>query len=308
MASRHPALDRLVGRIPPRYLERLREYALLTRQDKPVGWLLLLWPTLWALWIAADGVPPLGILVIFTLGVLVMRSAGCAINDVADRKLDGRVARTRERPLAAGRVSTREAIGVFGVLGALAFLLVLMTNGKTIALSFAAVALAVVYPFMKRRTWWPQAWLGAAFGMSIPMAFTAVTNEWPPAVAWLLFVANVLWSMAYDTFYAMVDRDDDIAAGAKSTAILFGELDLVAIGVMFATFFLAMWLAGSRAEAGIWYRIGWLVAVAHAAWQLWAARDRSREACFRSFKSNAWLGGILFLGLAIDAATSQPAP
>jgi 4-hydroxybenzoate polyprenyltransferase len=293
--------DRLREKIPPHVRDRLREYALLTRQDKPVGWLLLLWPTWWALWIAAGGVPPIGTLVIFTLGVIVMRSAGCAINDIADRKLDAQVARTRDRPLAAGRVTTREAFGVFGALLVVALLLVLATNQKTILVSLGAVALAVLYPFMKRRTWWPQVWLGAAFGMSIPMAFTAVTNDWPPPIAWLLFVANVLWSTAYDTFYAMVDRDDDLRAGAKSTAILFGELDLVAIGLLFGAFLLAMWLVGTRAELGDWYRIGWLAAAAHAAWQIWFARDRSRTRCFVAFKSNAWLGGILFGGMAVDA-------
>ena len=294
-------LDRLRAKIPPHVLERLHQYALLTRQDKPVGWLLLLWPTWWALWLAADGVPPIGTLVIFTLGVIVMRSAGCVVNDIADRKLDAHVTRTRERPLAAGRVTTREALAVFAVLVAVAFLLVLLTNQKTVLLSFGAIALAAIYPYMKRHTWWPQVWLGAAFGMSIPMAFTAVTDAWPTPLAWLLFVANVLWSTAYDTFYAMVDRDDDLRAGAKSTAILFGDLDLVAIGVLFASFFLAMWLIGSRAELGTAYRWLWLAAALQAAWQLWYARDRSRERCFRAFKSNAWLGALLFAGFALAA-------
>ena len=293
---------RFFGWMPPRMWDRLREYALLTRQDRPIGWLLLLWPTYWALWLAAGGVPPLGALVVFTLGVVVMRSAGCVINDWADRWLDPNVERTRDRPLARGSVTPREALAVFAVLVAVAFGLVLLTNTKTVMLSGVAVALAVAYPFMKRRTWWPQVWLGAAFGMSIPMAYTAVTDAWPPPVAWLLFTANVLWATAYDTLYAMVDRDDDRRVGARSTAILFGELDLVAVGLMHASFLAAMYFAGARATLGLPYRIGVLVAALLCAWQLWYARERSRERCFAAFRSNHWVGLVLFAGIALDYA------
>ncbi len=286
----------------PHVYDRLREYALLTRQHRPVGWLLLLWPTWWALWLAAGGVPPLATLALFTLGVIVMRSAGCVINDYADRWLDPQVQRTRDRPLARGTVSGREALAVFAVLIALALLIVLATNTKTQILSGVAAALAIVYPYMKRRTWWPQLWLGMAFGMSIPMAYTAVTDAWPPPLAWLVFTANVLWATGYDTLYAMVDRDDDLRAGARSTAILFGELDLVAVGVLFASFLVALAFAGERAGLELAYRIALGVAAVICAWQLWYARDRSRERCFTAFRSNAWLGLVVFLGIALDYA------
>ncbi len=199
--------------------------------DRPIGALLLMWPTWWALWLAAKDFPPIGPLVIFTLGVFAMRSAGCAINDYADRKLDPQVARTAGRPIASGRVTPREALAIFGGLLLFSFILVLFTNKLTILLSFAGAALAAIYPFTKRYTNLPQVVLGAAFGWSIPMAFAAVTNTVPP-VAWLLFIANILWSVIYDTEYAMVDRDEDIKAGAKSTAILFADADLVIIGVL----------------------------------------------------------------------------
>jgi 4-hydroxybenzoate polyprenyltransferase len=298
-----PMPPRWAAWMGPRAWDRLGEYALLTRQDRPVGWLLLLWPTWWGLWLAAGGIPPWGVLVIFTLGVIVMRSAGCVINDYADRWLDPKVERTHARPLATGRVSPREALALFAVLVTLAFGLVWLTDPKTVQLSFAALALAIVYPFLKRHTYVPQLWLGAAFGMSIPMAFTAVTGEWPPALAWLAFAANILWSTAYDTLYAMVDRDDDLRAGAKSTAILFGELDLVAVGLLHASFLFAMWLVGARAELGLWYRVALGVAALAIAWQLWYARDRSPARCFTAFKSNHWLGLLLWLGMAVDLAT-----
>jgi 4-hydroxybenzoate polyprenyltransferase len=291
----------------PRVYERLGAYALLTRQDKPVGWLLLLWPTYWGLWLAAQGRPTIGTLLIFTLGVIVMRSAGCAINDYADRWLDHQVERTKTRPVASGRVSPREALAVCAALLMIALGLVLLTNRKTLYLAGAAAVLAVLYPFLKRRTYLPQLWLGAAFGMSIPMAFTAVTDLWPGALAWLAFSANILWSTAYDTWYAMVDREDDMRAGAKSTAILFGELDLVAIGVIHASFLLAMWLVGTRAELGLHYRIGWGVAALLCAAQIWYARDRSRARCFAAFKSNHWVGLVLFAGIVAHYALT-PAP
>jgi 4-hydroxybenzoate polyprenyltransferase len=286
----------------PRVYDRLREYALLTRQDRPIGWLLLLWPTCWGLWLAAHGLPPLGTLAIFGAGVIVMRSAGCVINDYADRWLDPQVARTAARPLAAGRVSGGEALALFAVLLLIALGLVLLTNRKTLILAGVALVLAVVYPFLKRRSYVPQIWLGAAFGMSVPMAFSAVTDAWPTPLAWLAFSANVLWSTAYDTYYAMVDRDDDRRAGARSTAILFGDLDLVAIGVIQGSFLLAMWLVGARAELGLAYRVGFAVAVALSVLQLVVARDRSRERCFAAFRMSHWIGAALFAGIAADYA------
>jgi 4-hydroxybenzoate polyprenyltransferase len=304
-ATRAPALP-----APPAWLafvspyawDRLREYALLTRQDRPIGWLLLLWPTYWGLWLAAEGLPPLGTLVVFTLGVLVMRSAGCAINDWADRWLDPRVERTRARPIAAGRVTPREALAVFGVLILIALGLVLLTNQKTIWLAGGAAALAVIYPFLKRHTYVPQLWLGAAFGMAVPMAFSAVTDQWPPPLAWLVFTANILWSTAYDTLYAMVDRDDDIKAGAKSTAILFGDLDLVAVGIIQASFLFAMLLAGQRAQLGQWYWGGLGLALAISILQLLLARKRDRAGSFAAFRASHWAGAALFLGMALDYA------
>lgn len=294
--------------LTPARRERLRQYALLTRQDRPVGWLLLLWPTWWGLWLAAAGTPPIGTLVVFTLGVIVMRSAGCIVNDYADRWLDSRVERTRARPLVAGTVSAREAAILFAVLVLVAFGLVLLTNAKTVYLSLAALALAVVYPFLKRHTYVPQLWLGAAFGMSIPMAFSAVTDAWPPPLAWLAFTANIVWSTAYDTFYAMVDRDDDIRAGARSTAILFGDLDLTAIGILEATFLAAMALVGQRASLGHWYFGALAIAALFSAWLVWRARGRSREAAFSSFRLSHYAGFVLWLGIVLDyALRTQPA-
>lgn len=293
---------RLFSFLSPRAWERLGAYALLTRQDRPIGWMLLMWPTGWGLWLAAKGFPPWGPLLIFTFGVLVMRGAGCAINDYADRWLDHQVQRTRERPLVSGRVSPREALGVFALLIVVALGLVLLTNQKTLILAGVAAILAVVYPFLKRHTYVPQLWLGAAFGMSIPMAFAAVTDAWPPPLAWLAFSANILWATAYDTYYAMVDRDDDLRAGAKSTAILFGELDLVAIGIVQGSFLVAMALVGSRAELGQGYFAGLAVAVGISAWQLWRARRRDGPGCFAAFRASHLVGLVLLIGMITDYA------
>jgi len=279
--------------------ERLPHYARLVRADKPIGTLLLLWPTLWGLWIAAKGMPPLGTLLIFVAGVWLTRSAGCVINDYADRWLDGQVERTKLRPLVTGQVSTREALIIFAVLMLVALFLVLLTNRLTILLSFAGIALAASYPFLKRYTWFPQVYLGIAFGWSIPMGFAAVSGEVPP-LAWLLFVANVLWSTAYDTWYAMVDREDDIRMGSRSTAILFGDIDLIAIGVLQVGFLASLALVGSRAELGLFWYAGLGVAGLLIAWQFWTARDRSREHCFRAFLHNNWVGMVVFVGLVVD--------
>jgi len=284
--------------LSPQARSRLSLYLAMIRFDRPVGWLLLLWPTWWGLWFASKGTPRLGLLLIFSAGVWLTRSAGCIVNDLADRWLDPHVQRTRERPLAAGSVSKGEALVVFAVLMLIAFGLVLLTNRTTVYLSLIALALAVSYPYMKRWTYLPQVYLGAAFGMSIPMAFSAVTGTVPP-LGWLLFVANVFWSTGYDTLYAMVDREDDLRAGAKSTAILFGDLDLVVIGIVYASFLLAMVFAGKQLALGTWYWSGVALAALLCAWQLWIARTRSREDCFRAFRLSHYAGMALWFGLAI---------
>ncbi|WP_343204484.1 4-hydroxybenzoate octaprenyltransferase [Rhodanobacter sp. PCA2] len=294
-------LDWLLARLPPRYREKTRDYLVLTRMDRPIGALLLLWPTWWALWLAAGDWPPLKPLAIFTLGVFAMRAAGCAINDYADRKLDPQVARTAGRPIASGRVTPREALVVFGVLLAFAFVLVLFTNRLTIELSFAGAALAAIYPFTKRWTYLPQVVLGAAFGWSIPMAFAAVAGTVPP-LGWLLFIANILWSLVYDTEYAMVDRDDDLKVGAKSTAILFGDADLPIIGILMATLLLAMVFVGQRAHLGWPYWLALLACAGLFAYQLWMIRTRERGPCLAAFRHNNWWGLVLWMGIALALA------
>ena len=286
---------------PIDWRERARNYALLMRLDKPIGWLLLLWPTYWGLWSAAKGMPSWSLLLIFTLGVIVMRSAGCVINDYADRWLDGRVQRTAQRPLVNGKVAPREALMVFGALMMLALLLVALTNALTMQLAVVGAALAIAYPYLKRHTHLPQLWLGAAFGWSVPMAYAAQKGE-VDQLAWLLFLGNVLWSTAYDTIYAMVDRDDDLKAGAKSTAILFDDLDTVAIGILHAGFLYAMWLAGTRLNLGHAFTIGWCAALAIIAVQHWIIRTRARDDCFRAFKLSHWAGAALWVGMAVGLA------
>ena len=296
------AIDRLIELLAPQYRARALNYLVLMRLDRPVGALLLLWPTWWALWFASNDFPSPGLLAIFTLGVFVMRSAGCVINDYADHEwLDAHVERTRGRPMAAGRVTRREALTLFGALLALAFVLVLFTNRLTIELSFVGAALAGVYPFTKRVTHLAQVVLGAAFGWSIPMAFAAVTNSLPP-LCWLLFLANVLFSTIYDTEYAMVDREDDLRVGAKSTAILFGDADRAIVGVLMATFVFAMLLAGARAELRWPYFIGVAAAAALFGWQQWTIRDRSRAHCFAAFRNNNWVGFALWIALLMALA------
>lgn len=295
-------IDWLLARLPARHRERTREYLVLTRMDRPVGALLLLWPTWWALWFASNDFPSPALLLIFTLGVFVMRSAGCVINDYADHGwLDAHVERTRGRPMAAGRVSKKEALLLFGGLLAFAFVLVLFTNALTIKLSFVGAALAAIYPFTKRVTHLAQVVLGAAFGWSIPMAFAAATHTLPP-LCWLLFLANVLFSTIYDTEYAMVDRDEDVRVGAKSTAILFGDADRAAIGVLMATFLLAMGLAGTRASLHWPYFIGLATAAGLFVHQQWLIRDRSRQRCFAAFRNNNWVGLALWVGLVLALA------
>ena len=278
---------------------RAWDFIQLMRLDKPIGISLLLWPTLWALWIAAKGVPSVANLLIFVFGVILMRSAGCVINDYADRNFDGHVKRTEARPLASGKVQPREALALFGVLLAISLALVLCTNSRTIWLSFGAVALAACYPFMKRYTYYPQVVLGAAFSWGIPMAFTAQTGELPAAL-WLLYLANLLWTVAYDTYYAMVDRDDDLKVGVKSTAILFGDADRLIIGCLQGLALLCLLLAGARFELGVYYHLGLAVAAGCFAWQLWSTRKREPQACFAAFLHNHWAGLAIFLGIVAD--------
>jgi len=294
-------LNWLLRKLPTRYREKALDYLVLTRMDRPIGALLLLWPTWWALWLAAGDFPPWKPLIVFTLGVFAMRAAGCAINDYADRKLDPQVARTAGRPIASGRVTPREALVVFAALLVFAFVLVLFTNRLTIELSFAGAALAALYPFTKRYTYMPQVVLGAAFGWSIPMAFAAVMNTVPP-VGWLLFIGNIIWSVIYDTEYAMVDREDDLKAGAKSTAILFGDADLPILGVLMGTFLLAMLFVGQRAALGWPYWLGLVIAAGLFGYQHWLIRDRIRSACLAAFRHNNWLGLAVWIGIVLALA------
>jgi 4-hydroxybenzoate polyprenyltransferase len=279
--------------------ERLRDYARLMRLDRPIGILLLLWPVLWALWIAAAGQPALTVFVVFVAGVVLMRSAGCVINDYADRDFDPLVERTRNRPLAAGRVHPREALVLFVALALGAFTLALFMNRLTILLSFVGAALAASYPFMKRWTHLPQFYLGAAFGWGVPMAFAAQTGA-VPADAWILFGATLCWAVAYDTAYAMVDREDDIRIGVKSTAILFGRADRLMIALFHALTLLLLAWAGARAGLGLTYYIGLFLAAGLAGWQQWLMRTRSRDGCFRAFLNNNRFGASIFVGLALD--------
>lgn len=277
---------------------KLNAYFRLMRADKPIGIYLLLWPTVWALLIAANGLPSLHIIVVFVLGVFVMRSAGCVINDYADRKVDRKVQRTTNRPLVSGEVTEREALGLFAVLIAIAFGLVLTLNWQTIALSFAAVALASVYPFMKRYTHLPQFVLGAAFSWAIPMAFMAINGS-VPNWSWLLYLANLLWTTAYDTQYAMVDRDDDLNIGVKSTAILFGKADKLIIGLLQLTSLgLLLYVANLLALSWVFY-IALLAAAGLFAYQQWLIKDRVKASCFKAFLNNHYAGMFIAIGLAL---------
>jgi len=280
-------------------IDRLRDYARLMRLNRPIGILLLLWPVLWALWIAAAGKPALPVFVVFVAGVVLMRSAGCVINDYADRGFDPQVERTRNRPLAVGRVSPREALVLFVVLALSAFILVLFMNRLTILLSFVGAALAASYPFMKRWTHLPQFYLGAAFGWGVPMAFAAQTGS-VPVDAWILFGATLCWAVAYDTAYAMVDRDDDVRIGVKSTAILFGRADRLMIALFHALTLVLLAWAGARAGLGVTYSMGLLLATGLAGWQQWLMRTRARDGCFQAFLNNNRFGAVVFAGLALD--------
>lgn len=278
---------------------RLWDYALLMRLNKPIGVLLLLWPTLWALWIAGDGTPRLKLVIVFVLGVEIMRAAGCIINDFADRAIDPHVRRTQARPLAAGRISAAEALTLFVILCLAAFALVLALNALSIWLSLPAVALASLYPFSKRVTHLPQAVLGVAFGWGIPMAFAAETGS-VPAVAWLLLVVNVFWAMAYDTFYAMADRPDDIKIGVKSSAILFGRWDRLITAAFQLIVLVGLWGVGRLEALGVWFDLGLVGAAACVLYEQYLIRDREPGACFRAFLHNTWFGAAVFAGLVLS--------
>lgn len=279
--------------------ERLPLYLRLIRFDRPIGTFLLLWPTWWGLWLAAEGRPSLSNLLIFTAGVFLMRSAGCVANDFADRHLDGHVERTRDRPLASGQVGEREAIALGATLVLAAFALVLLTNALTVALSVAGLVFALGYPYLKRVTHLPQFGLGVAFSWGIPMAFAAERGELPVA-SWLLFGAAALWSVVYDTFYAMVDRDDDLRIGIRSTAILFGTADRLVIAVLQALVLLLLWLAGTQFGMGVPYAAALLLGATLFAWQQFLTRDRGHEHCFRAFLNNNFFGLAVFAGIAAD--------
>jgi 4-hydroxybenzoate polyprenyltransferase len=285
--------------------ERLDIYEKLTRLDKPIGILLLLWPTLWGLWLSSSGSPNSLVLLVFLLGVVLMRSAGCVVNDFADRKFDPHVERTRERPLAAQRISSAEALALAGVLAALAFGLVIQLNALTVKLSVVALALAVVYPFLKRVFWLPQACLGVAFGFGVPMAFAAQQNVVVP-LAWTLLLANVFWAIAYDTQYAMVDRDDDIKLRLKSSAILFGRYDVIATMICYAAFLGLMVYIGCWARMGAAYFSGLVVAAVLIGCEYLLIRERNRERCFKAFLFNNWIGAAVFAGIAMDFAYFLP--
>jgi 4-hydroxybenzoate polyprenyltransferase len=285
---------------------KVAEYARLVRLDRPIGIWLLMWPTLWALWLSSAGRPDEHVFVVFVLGVVLMRSAGCAINDYADREFDPHVERTKARPLAARRISPREAIGVYVALSLCSLGLVLTLTPITVYYALGGGLLAVVYPFLKRFFPLPQLWLGAAFSWSIPMAYAAHLGV-VPRTAWLLFIAGVLWSAAYDTMYAMVDRNDDLKIGVKSTAILFGDADRVIIGSMQAMVLVALWLVGEQAVLGRWYTGALAVGAALFAWQQWLIRGRDRDSCFRAFLNNHWFGLVVFAGIALDYVFTRPA-
>jgi 4-hydroxybenzoate polyprenyltransferase len=279
-------------------IERLTSYAYLIRLDKPIGTLLLLWPTLWALWLASSGVPNLSILIIFIVGTFLMRSAGCAINDYADRDFDRHVMRTQGRPVTSGKISGKEAIGVAVILALLAFLLIQPLNNFTKQLSVLALLVAIVYPFTKRFFAMPQAVLGIAFGFGIPMAYAAIL-DFIPFEAWVLFIGNIFWAIAYDTAYAMVDRDDDIRLGLRTSAITFGRYDVLAIGMSYAILLISQLWVANLAGLSNYFLVGWFAALVCAIYHMKLVSTRKREDCFLAFRHNNWLGGFSFLGIVL---------
>lgn len=289
---------------PVTVLQRLVAYGYLVRLNRPIGILLLMWPALWALWIAGEGKPQWTVVLIFILGVALMRSAGCAINDFADRNIDGKVERTRGRPLATGLVSPMEAVGIFVAISLMAFALVLFLNQETVLMSFVAVTLAAIYPFMKRYTHLPQLVLGMAFGWAVPMAYTALTGTVAPE-GWLLYIATVIWALIYDTEYAMVDRADDLRIGVKSTAILFGESDRLMIGLLQSAMLGLMVLVGAKLELGLYYYLGVVAGSLVFLRQQYLIRKRDPDGCFRAFIGNNYFGMAVFIGLVVDYLVSR---
>lgn len=281
--------------------DRIAAYAYLIRLDKPIGTLLLLWPTLWALWLASGGFPQWHLLIIFTLGTFLMRSAGCAINDYADQDFDRHVLRTKDRPITSGKISGKEALMVAGTLAVIAFLLIQPLNALTKELSFFALAVAIAYPFTKRFFAIPQAVLGIAFGFGIPMAYAAVL-DFIPLEAWVLFVGNIFWAVAYDTAYAMVDRDDDLRLGLRTSAITFGRFDVMAIALSYGVLFLSQIWVAQLVNLSNYFWLGWCLALACAVYHLKLVSTRKREECFKAFRHNNWLGGFLFLGILLGLA------
>ncbi|THB64677.1 MAG: 4-hydroxybenzoate octaprenyltransferase [Gammaproteobacteria bacterium] len=280
-------------------IKKPKAYCRLMRLHKPIGIILLFWPMMWALWIAANGTPPIKELLIFTLGTIMMRSAGCVINDIADRKIDLHVERTKERPLTTGEVSLKEALVLFIILTLLSFLLVLLLNKMTIAMSFIAIALASIYPFCKRFTYLPQLFLGLAFGWAVPMAFTAILNKLP-FIAWLLYLATIIITICYDTMYAMVDRDDDLKIGVKSTAILFNRYDKIIIAVLQIIFIALMIIIGAMMDMNIGYYSFLSAAALLFIYQGYLIKDRDKKNCFRAFLNNHWTGMLIFSGIFLE--------
>lgn len=281
--------------------DRIIAYAYLIRLDKPIGTLLLLWPTLWALWLASGSFPGWHLLLIFSLGTLLMRSAGCAINDYADQDFDRHVLRTKDRPITSGTISGKEALAVAATLALMAYLLIQPLNALTQELSFFALAVAIIYPFTKRFFAIPQAVLGIAFGFGIPMAYAAVL-DFIPMEAWILFIGNIFWAIAYDTAYAMVDRDDDLRLGLRTSAITFGRFDVLAIALSYCALFLSQIWVAQLANLNNYFWVGWCCAAACAAYHLKLVASRKREDCFKAFRHNNWLGGFLFLGILLGLA------
>jgi 4-hydroxybenzoate polyprenyltransferase len=281
-------------------LTRVSLYVRLMRLHRPIGIWLLLWPTLWALWIAGEGQPAPGVFAIFVAGTVLLRSAGCVFNDLADRRIDPQVSRTADRPLATGEVAPLEAIALFVVLMLAALGLVLLTNQRTVLLAIVGAVLTVVYPFMKRWIAAPQFVLGLAFAWGVPMAFAAQTGEPVPQTGWLLYVCALVWVIIYDTQYAMADRKDDLRLGVQSTAILFGEMDIAIIAGLELVLLAGLLLLGEGVGLGLWFRIGLVAALLFALHQLWLIRRRDPAACLRAFGNNAWFGGAIFVGIALD--------
>ena len=278
--------------------EKISLYLDLIRWNRPAGWLLLLWPTLSALWVASGGFPGWHLLAVFTLGTILMRSAGCCLNDVADRDFDKHVKRTAERPVTSGRIGVKEALLLGAVLALIAFMLVLTLRTETIAWSFVAMAVAVAYPYAKRFVAMPQAVLGVAFSFGIPMAFASVTGD-VPSIAWALLLGNLFWVLAYDTEYAMVDRDDDLRIGMKTSAITLGQWDVAAV-MFFYVAFLAVWGVVLDASEKPLLLVGLAVAALQAAWHFWLIKDRTRDGCFKAFRLNHWVGFAAFMGVALS--------